>query len=79
MRCRDQTATRTDKGQTSALMRPSEVAAHLNVTVATLESWRARNVPLRYVRLSGRAVRYQREDVQAFLAARSVNPEGEAA
>lgn len=55
-----------------ALMRPSEVAEQLNVTIATLESWRSRGGPLPFVRLSGRAVRYRQSDVDAFIAQNTV-------
>lgn len=49
------------------LLRPSEVAEFLNVTVSALENWRSRGGPLPFVRLSGRAVRYRQADVDAYV------------
>ena len=57
------------------LLRPSEVAEQLKVTVATLESWRTRGGPLPFIRLSGRAVRYRQSDVDAFVEQSLVTPQ----
>ena len=53
----------------SALMTESQVAELLGVRPHTLAVWRStRKVPLLYVKV-GRAVRYRRTDVEAFLQA----------
>lgn len=55
---------------TVSLMTPDEVAAELQVATATLAAWRAtgRIEGLAWLRI-GRAVRYRRADVAAFVAA----------
>ena len=52
------------------LLKPTEVAALLGVTVATLEVWRCTNrYPLPYVKV-GRSVRYEAGDVETFISKR---------
>jgi excisionase family DNA binding protein len=50
-----------------------EVAELLNVKVGTVYSWVARS-EIPHVRLGRRVVRFPREQVQQWLAARLVNP-----
>ena len=58
---------------TSKLLPPSEVASLLSVNINTLSVWRCtkRYPSLKYVKV-GRSVRYRQEDVQAFLAERTI-------
>lgn len=59
------------------LLKPSEAAERLGVSVNTLESWRCRKTyPLRYVKV-GSKVFYTERAIQAFLEERTVTP-GEA-
>ena len=53
-----------------ALMTPSQVAAFLNMPLATLQTWRANRTGPRGYRV-GRHVRYRREDVERWLAERA--------
>ncbi|MGI6638399.1 MAG: helix-turn-helix domain-containing protein [Desulfobulbus sp.] len=60
------------------LLTPEETANMLGIQAQTLAAWRCkRRYPLRYVKL-GRAIRYRREDVEAFIAA-SVRGDGNGA
>lgn len=60
------------------LLTPAEAAERLGTTPGTLAVWRATNrYSIPYVKV-GRAVRYQAEDVEAWIASRTVRPqEGE--
>lgn len=54
------------------LLSPGEVAEILGTTVGTLQIWRVtQRYPLPFVKI-GRLVRYRLEDVQAFIALRTV-------
>ncbi|MEZ4395942.1 MAG: helix-turn-helix domain-containing protein [Candidatus Krumholzibacteriia bacterium] len=61
------------------LLTSAEAAEYLRVTQSTLESWRypTRKRPLPFVRV-GRAVRYRKKDLDAFLDAGVVDPSAEA-
>jgi len=62
------------------LLNESETAAALGVKRQTLSVWRClKRVPLPYVKLSNRAIRYREADVQKFLDARVVTPGATAA
>ncbi len=52
----------------SPLLTPDEAATLLGVTRKALERWRGAGVPLRYVRLNSKTIRYQRADVEGFVA-----------
>jgi excisionase family DNA binding protein len=55
-----------------ALMTAREAAAMLGINPQTLNAWRStKAVDLPYVKL-GRAVRYRREDIEAYIRARTV-------
>jgi hypothetical protein len=55
---------------------PSQTAAAINVTAGTLAVWRCtKRYALRYVRV-GRKIRYRPQDVEAFLASRTVAGDG---
>ncbi len=52
-----------------------EVAALLGVTTSTLAVWRCtRRYPLPFIKAGGR-VRYNLDDVERFIEARTVHPE----
>ena len=53
-----------------ALLRPREAAAFLGFTPRALEAWRQRGGGPRFVRVSTRAVRYRRRDLQAWAKRR---------
>jgi predicted site-specific integrase-resolvase len=51
------------------LLTPLEAAAILQISVGTLAVWRAtKRYPLIYLKI-GRAVRYKKSDIEAFIAA----------
>lgn len=56
---------------TSALLKESQVAEHLGVSLPTLRSWRSRGIGPAYVKL-GRGkkspVRYHHRDLEAYIA-----------
>ncbi|MEO5375351.1 MAG: helix-turn-helix domain-containing protein [Alphaproteobacteria bacterium] len=54
------------------LLTPREAAARLQVAEATLERWRTRGGGPRFIKLSGRVVRYADEDLRAFVQACAV-------
>lgn len=56
--------------QDDDLLRDAQVAKMLNITVSTLRSWRHRKQGPAVVRMSRRAPRYLRSDVEAFIASR---------
>jgi hypothetical protein len=51
-------------------MTPAEAAALLGVNPKVLERWRGTGGGTAYARLSSKTIRYRREDVDAFVAAR---------
>jgi len=51
------------------LLRTNDVAKILNVSTATLDTWRSRGGGPAFVKYS-RAVRYRREDIDRFIAER---------
>ena len=55
-----------------ALLTEVQTAAVLNVSIRTLQAWRLRGGGPRYVKLSGRAVRYRNGDLAAFIESRTV-------
>lgn len=56
---------------TDQLFNEHEVSAALNASVHTLRNWRYRGKGPKYIKLS-RCVRYRASDVEAFLAASTV-------
>lgn len=54
----------------SAVLTTREAAWHLGLAISTLNKWRVYGDGPVFVKL-GRAVRYRREDLEAFIAARS--------
>ena len=55
-----------------ALLTEGQAAELLNVSNRTLQAWRLRGGGPRFVRLSGRAVRYRNSDLATFIEARTV-------
>jgi predicted DNA-binding transcriptional regulator AlpA len=55
----------------SALLTEKQVAAMLSLEPATLRNWRVKGQGPRFVRLSRRAIRYSRVDVDEWLASRA--------
>ncbi|MCL4233861.1 MAG: helix-turn-helix domain-containing protein [Deltaproteobacteria bacterium] len=49
----------------------------LGLSTRALQSWRVRGFGPAFVRVSGRCVRYRREDLDAFIAARIVSSTSE--
>ena len=60
------------------LMRERDCARLLAVTRRALQEWRRRGTGPRFVRISGRCVRYRKQDVLAWAAARVRCSTGEA-
>ena len=63
----------------SDLMREDECAHLLDVSPKTLANQRSRREGPPYIRLSGRAIRYSRKAVAAWIEQRAVVPTDEAA
>lgn len=58
----------SDRGVVDDLMTPEEVSSYLKIPKGTLSVWRSTNrVRLPFVRI-GAAVRYRREDIDAFIS-----------
>ena len=55
-----------------ALLTEVQAAEVLNLSIRTLQAWRVRGGGPRFVRLSGRAVRYRNSDLAAYIEARTV-------
>lgn len=55
-----------------SLLREKEVAAILGLSTNTLRKWRSLRKGPNYVKLGGYAVRYSREDVEAFKEQRKI-------
>jgi len=56
----------------SPLYSPEQAAAYLGLSKNTLAVWRClQRYPLTYIRV-GRRIKYRREDLDAFLASRTV-------
>lgn len=56
----------TEQSGHQEIFNTDNAAGYLDLSAATLISWRSRRVGPRFVRL-GRAVRYRREDLDAFI------------
>jgi helix-turn-helix protein len=54
-----------------ALLTESQTAEILNISVRTLQSWRVRRAGPKYI-LVGRAVRYRRHDLIAWIEANTI-------
>ena len=56
--------------RTEALLTEGEVAAFLKLTKRALQAWRCRGYGPPFVRISGRAIRYRRQDVSQWIGAK---------
>ncbi|GHF32207.1 hypothetical protein GCM10017044_28910 [Kordiimonas sediminis] len=54
------------------LLNERQAAAYLNQSVRTLQGWRLRGGGPRFVKISGRSVRYRIEDINAWIEGRIV-------
>jgi hypothetical protein len=62
---------------TDEMLDTPSTAKFLNVPIRTVETWRYRGGGPRYLRLSGRVVRYRLADLIAFLERSAVEPRAE--
>jgi excisionase family DNA binding protein len=68
MRTSRNIAQRNDGFRSSNALTETQAAEHLGLSIATLRAWRHRGKGPRFVRF-GRAVRYLRADLDAFIRA----------
>ncbi len=61
-----------------ALIRQEEAARLLGVSPRALEAWRYRGGGPKFIRISGRCIRYRRADLQAWIAERERHSTSEA-
>ena len=54
--------------ETVLLLNERDVAALLGITTRALQAWRVRGYGPRFARISPRAIRYRRKDVEAWVA-----------
>ena len=55
---------------TDRLLRQEEAAAILNLTPRCLENWRHRGEGPKFIRISGRCIRYRQSDLEAWIEER---------
>ena len=60
--------------RTAKALKEKEAAAYLGLSVKTLQAWRFYSKGPKYLKLSGRAIRYRVEDLDQFMEASTVNP-----
>ncbi len=56
------------------VLTPQEAAAHLGITVGTLQRWRSSGAGPSYLMLSRRVVRYRWSELVSFLDAQTQSP-----
>ncbi|PKN27055.1 MAG: DNA-binding protein [Deltaproteobacteria bacterium HGW-Deltaproteobacteria-21] len=61
------------------IIRENEAARRLNVSIQTLRNWRCQGKGPGYVRLGERAIRYVGESLDAWMNARTIDPEARSA
>ena len=71
-------ATSSHSNDPAVLMRQEDAAQMLGVTPRALEAWRYRGGGPRYIRISGRCIRYRRSDIITWIAARERHSTSEA-
>ncbi|GHF32178.1 hypothetical protein GCM10017044_28900 [Kordiimonas sediminis] len=54
------------------LLNERQAAAYLNQSIRTLQGWRLRGGGPRFVKISGRSVRYRIEDINTWIEGRIV-------
>jgi predicted DNA-binding transcriptional regulator AlpA len=57
------------------LLKDTEAAAFLGVKDQTVRTWRSKNIGPKYIRISRNIIRYRSEDLEAYLAARIIEPD----
>ncbi len=57
----------------SKRLNPTEAAEFLDMSKATLDTWRSRKLHLPFIRVGGR-IQYEESDLIAFLESRKVRP-----
>ena len=67
----DGPASRPIPTDPDALLRPSEVAFKLDVSLRTLEGWRLRGGGPAWIQISARACRYRNRILEAWITART--------
>jgi len=58
-----------------SLFTTREAAQYLGLAKITLDIWRSKGLPPTYIKIGNRAIRYRREDLDAFILERRVTPE----
>lgn len=61
------------------LWKPSDFAAYIDRPEKTLAEWRYRGIGPKYIKVQNGYIRYRRSDVEAWLAAATVEPAAGAA
>ena len=56
-----------EKDYMERLISERDAAIFLHHSVKTLQGWRCKGVGPRYVRISGRSIRYRRRDLQEWI------------
>jgi len=72
MRTSPNSADGNEKFRSRNALTETQAAEHLGLSIATLRAWRHRGKGPRFVRF-GRAVRYLRADLEAFIRACAVD------
>jgi excisionase family DNA binding protein len=72
MRTKPNSADGNERFRSGNALTETEAAEHLGLSIATLRAWRHRGKGSRFVRF-GRAVRYLRADLEAFIRACAVD------
>ena len=57
------------------LLKDTDAAALLGVKDQTVRTWRSKNIGPKYIRISRNIIRYRREDIEAYLADRVIEPD----
>jgi excisionase family DNA binding protein len=60
------------------LLTTAEVATFLGLKPITLVVWRVRRIGPPFVRVGGRTIRYNRSDLERYIAANTASPEDRA-
>ncbi|MDX9788029.1 MAG: helix-turn-helix domain-containing protein [Desulfobacterales bacterium] len=61
------------------LLDEKQVAEELRIKVQTLRNWRHLGKGPAYLKLGSRAIRYRKEDCEAFAFQRRIDPNGQSA
>jgi len=55
-----------------------KLADNLGVSIRTIQAWRYKKIGPKFIKLSGRCVRYRSKDIEEYLQEREIIPEGKA-